>query len=122
MTAFSDDSLEAIYAAVPSLRCQGKCQDACGPVAMSKAEEAVFDTAGKEVPDFGSMLTTGHLECPHLSPVGRCTVYEIRPLICRLYGAAELLTCRWGCVPERLLTHAEGRSLIRRADALPPPK
>jgi hypothetical protein len=60
------DSLEAIYAKLPELRCQGKCQEACGPVFMSPAEEVKFRMAGKVVPDPVKMLRSDHAECPHL--------------------------------------------------------
>src|SRR2546429_6087610 len=31
---------------------------------------------------------------------GRCTVYEVRPMICRLWGMVEGMQCPHGCVPE----------------------
>lgn len=114
------DSLEAIYAELPELRCQRKCQEACGPVLMSTAEEGKFRAAGKVVPDPVEMLRSDHAECPHLSPVGRCTAYEIRPLICRLWGSVEAMRCEWGCVPDRWLSEAKARSLLARTDSLSP--
>ena len=31
---------------------------------------------------------------------GRCTVYAVRPMICRLWGIDETMPCPYGCVPE----------------------
>jgi Fe-S-cluster containining protein len=36
--------------------------------------------------------------CPALVD-GRCSVYDVRPLICRLYASAEGLRCPHGCQP-----------------------
>jgi Fe-S-cluster containining protein len=54
------------------------------------------------------------LTCPYLEEE-RCTVYEVRPLICRLWGLVESMPCPWGCKPERYLTHEEGHELLARA-------
>lgn len=34
---------------------------------------------------------------------GRCSVHSVRPMICRLYGAADGLRCEHGCLPSRWL-------------------
>lgn len=115
------DSLAAIYAELPELRCRGKCQESCGPILMSDAEKARFQTAGKRVPTPIEVLGSDHAQCPHLSPVGRCTVYEIRPLICRLWGSVEAMKCSWGCVPDRFISDASAHRLLARADVLPLP-
>jgi hypothetical protein len=39
-------TLEAIYAAVPSIKCQRKCQEACGPIGMSLTEGARLKAKG----------------------------------------------------------------------------
>ncbi len=43
---------------------------------------------------------------------GRCSVYEVRPLICRLWGATEAMPCPFGCEPDRVLTDEESSALI----------
>ena len=37
--------------------------------------------------------------CPKLKD-GCCTVYDRRPLICRLWGIDEAMPCEHGCVPQ----------------------
>ena len=39
--------------------------------------------------------------CVHLGPKG-CTVYEQRPLICRLFGTTQSLPCPNGRGPEQM--------------------
>jgi hypothetical protein len=57
------------------------------------------------------------VDCPLLRQ-GRCTVYAVRPLICRLWGVVESMPCPWGCRPERFLTVEEGEALMRQAEGL----
>jgi Fe-S-cluster containining protein len=37
--------------------------------------------------------------CNYLNDGGRCSVYEVRPLVCRIFGASDKLPCIWGCKP-----------------------
>lgn len=112
------DSLSAIYAEIPALRCLGKCQAACGPIMMAPVEERQFEARDAVVPRALEMLRSGSLTCPHLGAFGHCTVYDIRPLICRLSGAAEGLSCEFGCRPERVLSKIEVLGLLERIDRL----
>lgn len=51
-----------------------------------------------------------HAICTHLID-GKCSVYEKRPFICRLYGASELLKCEH-CTSERYLSEQETTDLV----------
>jgi hypothetical protein len=82
-----------ICSAVPDAECRGLCAESCAAVPLLPAERPLLDA-------------------------GRCTVYADRPLICRLFGAVEDLRCPFGCLPERLLTPAEGRRLLRAVKEL----
>jgi hypothetical protein len=110
------ENLSAIYLELPRIACAGKCQDSCGPVPMSRAEERHFRLAGADVPDVLAMLRSGNLACPHLDPFGRCSVYAIRPMICRLWGMVEKMRCPHGCTPERWLSDGEAREFLLRVD------
>jgi Fe-S-cluster containining protein len=116
-------ALEAIYAGLPSANCQGKCQESCGPVPMSEAEwgriaarlgakapAATLFTPGAVMPEIGADLT-----CPLLDrDTGRCTVYALRPLLCRLWGTAQGMPCEFGCTPDRVVPDDEAHDLLRR--------
>jgi Fe-S-cluster containining protein len=48
----------------------------------------------------------------------KCSIYTVRPAICRLYGVAEGLECAFGCEPKKKLTRQEANALIREIEAL----
>jgi hypothetical protein len=106
-------ALEQIYADVPAIDCQGLCHESCGPIIVDKPErDSIQRRHGVEV---------GRLawDCPALTLLKRCGVYEDRPLICRLWGVVESMPCEWGCRPERYLTDAEGFALLARVREVP---
>src|SRR5215469_7714608 len=107
---------------VPDVGCQGLCQAYCGPVSASALERRRLKVRhglhlhGMDEDLVRALLTDGVM-CPALKE-GRCTVYEDRPLICRLWGATESLPCPHGCRPEKMLTNDEASALIRLAEEL----
>jgi hypothetical protein len=103
--------LEALYAQIPAVPCQGHCLEACGPLGMAAIE---FHRLRRATP---RRLVGKTLACPLLKQ-GRCTVYAVRPTICRLWGATETMPCPWGCRPERVLTQAESAGLLHEVDAV----
>lgn len=115
----SDDSLDAIYAEIPVIRCKRKCAAACGPVVqmgMMGTREMVRLQLFEPRPDVADPLRCTLLD--HATEL--CRAYEMRPLICRLWGVVDspLMRCPHGCEPDRWLTDDESRALLARADAL----
>jgi Fe-S-cluster containining protein len=105
-------NLDALYAEMPTLDCKGKCAESCGPIVMSRVEWArLTETVGYEPKG------TADLTCPLLDGE-RCSVYAIRPTICRLWGMVEAMPCEWGCQPSRILTNREGFAFLERAGEL----
>lgn len=49
--------------------------------------------------------------CPHLVD-GGCSVYEARPMVCRLFGVSEIMPCE-DCKPDHSLSAADTESLLR---------
>jgi Fe-S-cluster containining protein len=113
-----------IWAEVPDSGCKGLCVEACGPLAVAPVEEAVMGRRGVRLlpPDeLVRMLMDGDdlPSCPALVD-GRCSIYEDRPLICRLYGSVANLRCEHGCEPAQgFLTAAEAGDLIGRVMDVP---
>jgi hypothetical protein len=93
-SAKRDAAIRDVYSRVPNVACKGLCADACGPILMSRAERARIREHAGALPE----PTGPRLECSFLKN-GRCSHYDHRPLICRLYGAADGLPCPWGCTP-----------------------
>jgi uncharacterized protein len=107
-------ALEALYGRVPSIQCRGLCQDSCEPVgglASRLENKRVLTLYGK-----GPRRTDGR--CNRLTPDGKCSVYEHRPLICRMWGTTEQMTCPHGCRPERVLSFDEARDLWAESIAI----
>jgi len=50
--------------------------------------------------------------CPFLDENKKCGVYENRPLVCRIYGASEIMICE-DCAPEKYLSEKETRVIIK---------
>lgn len=103
-------ALESLYAQLPKIECQRKCQECCGPIVMTRLEarrlpELSFDRmpmrteGGPPLPGMGFVSRTPEtLTCPMLKD-GVCSVYDLRPAICRLWGLTEKLRCPFGCEP-----------------------
>lgn len=114
------NSLEQIYAIVPEAHCQGLCTDYCGPVMGSRVELSNALVAGVDLMmPARRMLALKSADvpipsCPALVD-GRCSIYDVRPLICRLWGVSEALRCEYGCTPDRLLTRDEAGWLIKES-------
>lgn len=105
------ERLEKLYATLPVITCQGLCQEACGPLMMSKLEAIRLHDAGHEV----SAPISKDCECSLLVEE-KCSAYDIRPAICRLFGLTEDLQCPFGCKSSRTLTVAESHAFLRRID------
>ena len=108
----SEQRLDDIYESIPvSIECKGHCQGSCGPIAMTPDEFRRISEASETIPTVDE-----HATCSLLVG-GRCSVYDVRPIICRLWGMVRGMECPWGCKPTpRYLTREEGFAFIRKAD------
>lgn len=112
-----DKQLEALYAELPHVPCKGLCQNYCGPIPMQRAERLRIIKSCGRAPKADPLSLT----CNMLGVDGRCTVYALRPFICRLFGAVEAMRCPHGCEPEGgMLTQAQVMSLVARLMAISP--
>lgn len=107
-------ALRDIWAKIPKMvDCQGECQMSCGPVPSSQIESGLMEErAGHQ------LGTDQNLMCNMLRENGLCSVYAVRPMICRLWGATPKLACPLGCKPERWLTDKEAYGLYKELEAL----
>ena len=107
------DELQSLRDQVPDAGCKGLCQESCGPILWYRAEnEAIIRASGP--------IRAGRadLTCPYLSSEGQCEIYQVRPMICRLWGSVKAMRCPHGCRPKRWLTNKEAYSLLDEADRL----
>ena len=119
------NKLEAIYKKIPQLDCQGHCYKSCTVIPA----ETIEVKRAREKLSFNPFLIsnrnienaklTGHVPACGALKNKRCTIYSIRPTICRLYGAAEGLECAFGCQPkQKELTKQEAYALLREVRKL----
>lgn len=96
------DQLAAVYDSMPTVQCKGLCQDGCGSIGMTPLEQQQIRVRhGVNLPLLGAFAAEAEgKRCPALSEAGRCSVYDSRPFVCRLYGLTGRLRCPYGCEPE----------------------
>lgn len=111
-----NEEIDLLYATLPHIECQRRCQKYCGIILMSKAES---DRIAKRIGR--APQHTNDLSCPMLSLMGNCTIYDIRPAICRIYGLTKSLQCEFGCTPDRWLDDQEASILVRQIHKLSNP-
>ena len=106
-----DRRLDELYATLPKLDCQGLCTGACGPLLIERHEfRRLTEANNGQKPFFDAFKS----RCSLLVD-GKCTQYDIRPSICRLWGLIkDELECPYGCVPERWLSNEEARRFTEK--------
>jgi hypothetical protein len=87
-------NLDDLYSRLPVVPCKGLCgREVCAEAVPLNREELrrVQAAIGGELPD------APHAGCALLDADGRCAAYEVRPFICRLFGAQPRETAPWRC-------------------------
>jgi uncharacterized protein len=108
-------TVAALHARIPSIDCKRKCQAYCGAIiqlgAYTEAERPGIEQALSGV-EIVRPAEISPLACSALDRDGLCAIHAARPAICRFFGVVEGLECPHGCVPERLLSHAEMTGIL----------
>lgn len=108
-------ALRELYRQVPTINCKRLCGHACRTVIdMSHVErERIEKSTGVELPPW--MRERPGLMCPLLDSGHECTVYGLRPMICRLWGVVDStsLRCNHGCtVNGDMLSTMQAQALV----------
>lgn len=111
--------LAEIYAKIPSIECKGLCQESCGIIPVHRPElkrirkktDVDLDAHTVKLDGITAIFNSTTDTCPLLVD-GRCSVYDVRPFICRVFGVVEGMTCRHGCKPERYLSRDEVGQMV----------
>ncbi|MFI6803288.1 YkgJ family cysteine cluster protein [Streptosporangium canum] len=122
--AVADAELATLYARIPQVACQGLCGpvDCTDDIGMGPRERQRLRQAGVAMPTREQAkqraAAQGQGPCPALEE-GRCSAYEVRPAICRIYSATEGMACPHGCpvIDSRPLSRAEAFALVDAAAA-----
>jgi hypothetical protein len=115
-----DAKLQAIYDQIPAmLGCKGHCWASCGPVPMSDREAQRLRERGYKVTDVRTARALHDtFWCEALTGDGKCGAYDVRPVLCRTWGASAQMPCPYGCVPERTLSDEESWRLVLESFAV----
>ena len=99
--------IEDIYELIPDMICTEGCYQCCknfGVPSRTKVEdERIKEFLREHSMQLGE--AQGHT-CPYLDEslaIGGCSIYPVRPLICRLYGTSPNYLCKVGVRPVNLL-------------------
>jgi len=105
--------IEDIYGLLPDFQCPSGCTVCCsnfGVASRTRVEDErireYLRVQGREP------LPTQGTTCPYVCQHG-CTIYPVRPLICRLYGTSPNYQCIMGVRPVRLLHEDEEAEIFQ---------
>ena len=87
---------KSLYKMIPEFHCNKDCTACCGPVPLTPWEAERLGIPGEVV----TPTKPGTLTCSFVKD-DKCSVYEKRPLMCRIFGGIQnqKLTCPFGCGP-----------------------
>jgi Fe-S-cluster containining protein len=103
--------IEDVYDLIPDMMCTEGCFECCKnfgvPSRTEREDQRIKEFLKKHGMQPG--VARGHT-CPYLDENlegGGCTIYPVRPFICRLYGTSLNYPCKMGVMPLRLLQEDE---------------
>ena len=119
--------IDELLSGLPTFKCKEGCFDCCGLVVISRLEYTrCIQASGRSAKDVKQQmqnnLKQGIYTCPLLdTETGRCSVYAVRPAICRLFGVVKgEILCPHGYAPENsaLLSNEQSREILRKVEEL----
>lgn len=122
--------LQVIYDSVPKMICENNCRDCCGMTRWFPVEAIniidflkAYDMKEKEAKSFLDY-------CPYLDKESKCTIYPVRPIICRLFGSTDhtkikrgikvSMICPKDCKPKKYLTSQQSISMMNKIATMIP--
>lgn len=123
-----DDLLKGL----PQFKCVEGCNACCGVTGATRlewarivkvsgrSEKEIHGEAAKNVSAFEATDNANHLRCPLLKPGGGCSVHEVKPATCKLFGVVdtELLRCPHGGIAKRLISETEADRIMDEVERL----
>ena len=107
--------IDDLYRLIPEFLCTPGCHECCrsfGVPSRTQVEEERIQSfmAEREMAMGQARGTT----CPYLVVGLGCSIYPVRPLICRVYGTSPNYRCTMGASPLRLLHEDEEAEIFNR--------
>jgi Fe-S-cluster containining protein len=111
--------LNKIYAQIPSFECE-HCQECSNPIMWFKPEEINIRTYLKKnhlayLSLSDEDFKKNQMKCPYLQK-NRCSIYPVRPIVCRLQGTILELHCPNNKNP--LLAEKQYKKIIKELNDL----
>jgi Fe-S-cluster containining protein len=100
--------LQKVYDQIPKSSCPPGCGCCCGILFPSLTEisniKEWLKDHGRDYIDFNMLIGSS---CPYLNPDDKqCTIYPVRPFLCRILGVSVDLPCPLKLnKPERIINH-----------------
>ena len=118
--------IDAILSTIPSFKCKEGCADCCGPIRLSRLEyHRCVKVSGRTAQDVRRHMEKNvkqkTYQCPLLDKKSnRCSVYAVRPAICRIFGTTKELSCPHGYAPDsaHILSEEKAREILALVDEL----
>lgn len=112
--------LETIYAKIPNGFPCRHCHECCGPIIWFKPEDILIrdyiESHNIEYMDGALKLTKkNNLRCLYLQK-DRCSIYPVRPIVCRLQGHIPELPCKYN--KNKVITKHQLKEIKREFDTL----
>lgn len=109
----TEEELLDIYEKIPHVKCVPGCSACCGPIVVGKTE---LTRIKKWLKERGMKLKPLHkdLTCGYAKN-GRCMIYGVRPLLCRLFGAVRdepRLKCKFVELPENAISAEQANEMM----------
>ena len=91
--------IKKLYEKIPPSMCKFGCSKCCtNMIQFTPSEEKMM--GGYE----------WNNQCSHLIG-GKCSIYDRRPLVCRIYGTSDMFRCE-GCTADKYLSEKETMEII----------
>ncbi len=108
--------IEDIYELIPDFSCTEGCYECCRNFGVPSRTRAEDQRIKEFLQEHSRQPGEAHGNtCPYLkedTPGGGCTIYPVRPFICRLYGTSPNYLCEMGVQPLRLLEEEEEEEIF----------
>jgi len=84
--------LREVYSMIPKFECVDGCTECCGATLWTYIEWKLISDWLKERGREERFAKDIFEKCPYIEN-GKCSIYEVRPLVCRLFGVTKRLKC-----------------------------
>lgn len=118
--------MDALLATVPSFKCKPGCADCCGPIQYSRLEfYRCVKASGHSLDQVREQIKKNAARDDHHCPFlnrksNQCSIYAVRPAICRIFGTTPQLRCPHGYAPEaaEMLSEERSREILAKVKEL----